>query len=157
MHKLLEEVVSGDLNPQPKLLAGRAAELIEQLASLSQEATPLPDPVQSADCVRATLAIGDVASLLPFLEAEFPVWHAEGGDLLAGRVDAWVVRNGRVLGVLDWKSDAEPTSQARSIYAAQLADYLSMTGAIAGAVVFVTTGEIVWIGDRHALLANLTQ
>jgi hypothetical protein len=115
----------------------------------------MPDPTQVAACVRDIFSIGDVANVLPFLEAEVPVWHKDGQTLLAGRVDALIVREGKVLGVLDWKSDVMPSTDAKSQYVAQVADYLAITGAVAGAVVFMTTGELMWIGDRDALLAQL--
>ena len=83
------------------------------------------------------------------------MWHADGQTLLAGRVDALIVREGRVLGVLDWKSDVMPSADIKSRYVAQVADYLAVTGAVAGAVVFMTTGEVLWIGDRKALLTQL--
>ncbi len=102
------------------------------------------------------LAIEDVATLLPFLEAEVPVCNADGAILLAGRVDALMVREGRVLGVLDWKLDVNPSQKVKSDYVAQLDEYVSVTGVIAGALVFMTSGELIWIGDREGLLAQLT-
>ena len=68
-----------------------------------------PDVVQAATLIRDMLATGDVATLLPFLKAEVTVWSADGARLLAGRVDAVIMREGRVLGVLDGKSDINPS------------------------------------------------
>jgi ATP-dependent exoDNAse (exonuclease V) beta subunit len=156
LHKLAEEVITGELTVTLEALTARAGELLTQLRSqlLGQE-SEFPDPAQAATLVRDTLAIEDVATLLPFLEAEVPVWNADGAILLAGRVDALIVREGRVLGVLDWKSDVNPSPKVKSDYVAQLDEYVSVTGSIAGAVVFMTSGELIWIGDREGLLAQL--
>jgi ATP-dependent exoDNAse (exonuclease V) beta subunit len=78
-----------------------------------------------AACVRDTLSIPDIAAVLPFVEAEVSVRHADGSTLLAGRVDALIVRDGRVLGVLDWKSDVAPSTEAKSRYVTQVTEYLS--------------------------------
>jgi ATP-dependent exoDNAse (exonuclease V) beta subunit len=95
----------------------------------------------------------DVAAVLPFLEAEVPVWNSDGAIRLAGRVDALILREGRVLGVLDWKSALKPSPEIKSHYVSQLDAYVAVTGAVAGAVVFMTSGELIWIGDREGLLA----
>jgi hypothetical protein len=156
LHKLTEEVFSGDLPCNLEVLRDRAEKLLGQLISkLPGAEMEMPDPTQVAACVRDIFSIGEVANVLPFLEAEVPVWHKDGQTLLAGRVDALIVREGKVLGVLDWKSDVMPSTDAKSQYVAQVAGYLAITGAVAGAVVFMTTGELMWIGDRDALLAQL--
>lgn len=156
LHKLAEEVISGELTANLEALAVRAGKLLTQLRSqLPGQEIEFPDPAQAATLIRDTLAIEDVATLLPFLEAEVPVWNADGAILLAGRVDALIVREARVLGVLDWKSDVNPSPKVKSDYLSQLGEYVAATGAIAGLVVFVTTGELIWIGDREGLLAQL--
>ncbi len=156
LHKLNEEVISGDLPCNFAALRDRAEELLGQLISkLLSTDMEMPDPTQVAACVQDLFSIGDVANFLPFLEAEVPVWHKDGQTLLAGRVDALIVREGKVLGVLDWKSDVMPSNDAKSRYVSQVASYLAITGAVAGAVVFMTTGELMWIGDRDSLLAKL--
>ena len=157
LHKLAEEVITDELTVTLEALTVRAGELLIQLRSqlLGQE-IEFPDPAQTATVIRDTLAIEDVHTLLPFLEAEVPVWNADGTMLLAGRADALILREGRVLGVLDWKSDVNPSPKVKSDYIAQLDEYVSVTGAIAGALVFMTSGELIWIGDREALLAQLT-
>lgn len=58
----------------------------------------------------------DVAAVLPLLEAEVPVWNSDGAIRLAGRVDALILREGRVLGVLDWKSALKPSPEIKSHY-----------------------------------------
>lgn len=157
LHKLVEEVIAGELTVSLEAMTARADELLAELrAQLPGSKLEFPDAVQAATLIRDTLAIKDVSTVLPFLEAEVPVWNADGGTLLAGRVDALIVREGRVLGVLDWKSDVKPSPEIKSRYVSQLDTYVAVTGAVAGAVVFVTSGELIWIGDREGLLAQLT-
>lgn len=156
LHKLVEEVIAGELVVSLEALTARADDLLAQLRSqLPGCEIEFPDAMQAATSIRDTLAIEDVATVLPFLEAEVPVWNADGATLLAGRVDALIVREGRVLGVLDWKSDVKPSPEVKSIYVSQLNEYVSVTSAVAGAVVFMTSGELIWIGDREGLLALL--
>lgn len=150
-------MITGELGVSLPALTARADELLVQLRSQSPVSDiEFPDPRATAALIRDTFAIGDVAALLPFLEAEVPVWNAEGAMLLAGRADALIMREGRVLGVLDWKSDVNPSPMVRSDYVSQLNEYMLVTGAIAGALVFMTTGEMIWLGDREALLAHLS-
>jgi hypothetical protein len=63
-------------------------------------------------------------------------------SLLAGRVDAIAIDHGKVLEVLDWKS-ARDTRLHRAVYVQQLQYYLQATSAPRGAIVYMTTGEIV--------------
>lgn len=157
LHKLAEEVIAGELEVSLEALIARADELLAQLRSQSPPSDQIefPDSVQAATTIRDTLAIRDVAKMMPFLEAEVPVWNADGATLLAGRVDALIVREGRVLGVLDWKSDLMPSPNLKSHYVSQVEAYVAVTGAVAGAVVFMTSGEVIWVGDRDGLLAQL--
>ena len=45
----------------------------------------------------------------------------------------------------DWKSDVNPDAAAQSAHAAQLRDYLVITGAERGAVVYMSSGHVSWI------------
>ena len=114
-----------------------------------------PDPAELVATTRSTLAIPDVATMLPYLEPEVSVWHESGETLLAGRADALAVRGEQVVGVIDWKSDIEPSPDTKTMYAGQISDYLEVTGAVAGAIVFMTRGEITWVGDRQQLFERL--
>ncbi|MER8569071.1 UvrD-helicase domain-containing protein [Mesorhizobium sp. M0924] len=156
LHKLMEEVIAGELEVSLEALTHRADELLTQLrAKLPGSEVGFPTADQAAKSIRDTVSIGDVAAMLPFLTAEVPVWGWDGSALLAGRVDAMIVRDGNVLGLLDWKSDAASSPEIRSRYVTQVSDYMEVTGAIAGAVVFMTTGELIWIGARDRLLTQL--
>jgi hypothetical protein len=84
-----------------------------------------------------------VQRLLPVLVPELSIWgEIEAGDLLAGRVDAISIEDDQVLEVVDWKSDRD-TGLHRAAYVQQLRRYLQATSAPRGAIVYMTTGEIV--------------
>ena len=157
IHKLIEEIIVGDLSPADAMLRGRAETLVGQLVSFTPGGEPdAPDSAELSRTVAAALAISDVERLLPYLVPEVAVWHDVGdGELLAGRADAFVVHDEQVLGVVDWKSDFAPRPEDKARYVAQISDYVRATGALAGAVVFVTTGEVVWVGDRPRLMGLL--
>ena len=156
LHKLMEEIIAGDLPPDADAVLGRAQELLAQLLSQLPDAdVEAPDPAELVATTRSTLAIPDVATMLPYLEPEVSVWHESGETLLAGRADALAVRGEQVVGVIDWKSDIEPSPDTKTMYAGQISDYLEVTGAVAGAIVFMTRGEITWVGDRQQLFERL--
>ena len=128
-----------------------------QLASLATgKPAEVPDVVELARTVAGMLNISEVAAMLPHLVPEVAIWHDDGGgDLLAGRADALVVLDDEVVGVVDWKSDFAPSLEDKDRYASQIADYVRATGAMAGAIVFVTTREVVWIGKRAQVFERL--
>jgi ATP-dependent exoDNAse (exonuclease V) beta subunit len=158
LHRLLEEVIVGELSTGEDALRQRADTLVAQLVFLAPEdEVELPETAELARTVAVALAIPDVARMLPHLVPEVTVWNDEGGgDLLAGRADALVVVGSQVVGVVDWKSDFAPGLEDKHRYGTQISDYVHATGALAGALVFVTTREVVWIGNREALLDQLS-
>ena len=110
-----------------------------------------PDPDECAATAPTALALPDVASLRPKLVSVFPI-HAPGGEgeLVTGRADAIAVEGGRITAVVDWKSDLAPTDAARRARAGQMAEYLVATGAVRGAIVYVTRSEVTWVErDGH--------
>lgn len=149
MHKLLEEVVTGETGRQLSALAARAHELISSLG-----VEPCTDPAQGmsseeiAARVAATLSLPEIDALLPTLQAEYPLWAcvAEAGEdvVTAGIADAVSVDDaGRLRVIIDWKSDVAPSAQLVAQYRAQVAAYVAMSGAERGLLVFVSTGEVV--------------
>lgn len=151
LHKLMEELLDGDLPETLADLSARATILGDQLAGLEDlSRSSLPDAAECAATALRTLALPDVAALRPALSAEVPVWACDpDGVLMAGRADAAAVEDGRITAVLDWKSDLDPTPQDRAGYAGQLVAYLDATGAPRGALVFMSRDEVVWI-ERKA-------
>jgi ATP-dependent exoDNAse (exonuclease V) beta subunit len=153
VHKLVEEILTGETPGEAASLADRARTLLDQLLAREGDAgDEHPEPSEMASTTLAALQAPDIAILRPFMVPEVSVWAREGERHTAGRADALVIAEGVVIGVVDWKTDVSATDETRSIYAAQVGDYLRMTAAVAGAIVFVSTGEILWIGDRYALV-----
>jgi ATP-dependent exoDNAse (exonuclease V) beta subunit len=154
---LLEEVTIGDLPRTEAAIQSRAEALLAQLVSLATEdQVEVPEAAEVAKTAAAVFNIPDVGALLPHLVPEVAIWTDEGGgELLAARADALFVLDDEVVGVVDWKSDFAPRPEDKDRYASQIADYVRTTGAMAGAIVYVTTGEVLWIGDRQALMGRL--
>jgi exodeoxyribonuclease-5 len=121
LHKLMEEVLTGETPEAEAALTERAGHLIRALGQ-----SPVADPAtglsaqELAACVARTLALPDIAALRPGLLAEFPVYAAQAADgvetATAGIADALTVgEDGRPVVVVDWKSDVNPTLDARSL------------------------------------------
>ena len=145
LHKLIEEILTGELVGSKDGAASRAAILMSQLVSAATHEKPLPSPDEMAETALRALALPEIAALKPFLVPELAVWASRDVDLLAGRADALAIRDGEVDVAIDWKSDVNPTPNLRKLYVGQLRDYLGATGAPRGALVFLTLGEVVWV------------
>ncbi|MBU2288552.1 MAG: PD-(D/E)XK nuclease family protein, partial [Gammaproteobacteria bacterium] len=148
LHKLLEEVLTGETSDDAGALAARAVELSEMLGTVICE-----DPGQGVSAVelaattRKALAIDVVAALRPRLVPEFNVYASSDLDgkehVRAGIVDAIAYGDdGAPLAVIDWKSDVAPTAEVVAHYKAQVRSYLDMTGTLKGYVVFASTGIV---------------
>jgi exodeoxyribonuclease-5 len=75
---------------------------------------------------------------------------------IAGIVDAIAQeRDGRPEVVFDWKSDVAPAPETRQHHAAQVREYLSVTGGERGFVVYMTTGEVQEIGRNDPIKVRL--
>jgi ATP-dependent exoDNAse (exonuclease V) beta subunit len=149
LHKLMEEVLTGELSDRVPTLAARAGELIVQLVPYVSEETVVPDTNEIASTVRRTLELPDVAAIRPRLVPEWPIYTlledtAELGAL-CGRIDAIAYENGRPVVVVDWKSDVRPGENDVRAHLTQLEDYLRATGAMRGAIVYMTSGRIEWM------------
>lgn len=146
LHKLLEEVLTGETQDDENSLAARARELASMLGTaISEDASRDISPMELATTVRRTLAIEAVAALRPRLLPEFNVYSSHAVDstehVRTGIIDAIAYNDdGRPIAVLDWKSDVEPTPEAVNHYKAQVRTYLEMTDTPLGYVVLVTSG-----------------
>jgi ATP-dependent exoDNAse (exonuclease V) beta subunit len=149
LHKLLEEILIGELEEAQPAARERAQALLDQLREASDEAgTTSPDPDEMARTALKTLALPELAELKPGLVPELPVYGPAGQPpetLVAGRADAVAYRDGRAWAVVDWKSDGSPSAADRKAYLSQLRDYMTALGADRGAVVYATLGEIDWV------------
>ncbi|GAA0678087.1 exodeoxyribonuclease-5 [Sphingomonas insulae] len=153
IHKLLEEVLTGETADDAKALAARAADLIRDLG---REGGVDPELGLSADemagAVARTLTLPEIAGIRPRLVPELPVYGTNEDDGIelatSGIVDALCIgEDGRPELVIDWKSDVNPTAAAMDHYRSQVLRYLTVTGISKGLVVFVTTGNILPVAD----------
>lgn len=148
LHKLFEEVLTGETAENISDLKDRASVLIDELGqSAFEDPAQGLSPDELASCVTRTLALPEIIALRPSLVPEYPVYAAsdiEGGEqATVGITDATSFRpDGKPQVVIDWKSDVQPAPGMLEHYRAQVRNYLDMTGADRGLIVLVTTGEI---------------
>jgi len=145
LHKLMEEVLTGELTEDLAALSLRARQLIGEVATTGKQVS-LPEAGEIAATIRRTLQIPQIVDLRPHLIAEFPVYglirSRSEPIALAGRIDAAAVMDGRIAAVLDWKSDIAPTEDDIRNHAGQIQDYLQVTGARSGILVYMTSGKV---------------
>lgn len=145
LHKLVEELLTGELAGEFDASVSRARELLDQLVSDVNDDEPRPDPNEMAAAALRGLALPQIAELRPHLVPEIAIWGRDEVGLLAGRADALAIIEERVDAAIDWKSDANPTPAVCKAHVQQLHEYLSSTGAVRGAIVYLTSGEVTWI------------
>ncbi|WP_027053666.1 UvrD-helicase domain-containing protein [Mesorhizobium erdmanii] len=150
LHKLMEELLNGELPLAREEVTQRASELLGQLQTLVDDEAEAagPDPVEMAATALRTLGLPELTPFVSRLVPEIPLWAASPPRFLAGRADAVVMEGDRIALVVDWKSDVNPDAAAQGAHAAQLRDYLVVTGAERGAVVYMSSGHLVWIEPR---------
>ena len=151
IHKLLEEVLTGETREDPDALAERAGALIRALGQPDvTDATKGLSATEIAGCITRTLALPEIVHLRPTLVPEFPVYASEILDdveqATAGITDATRFgSDGKPQTVIDWKSDVDPSPETVEHYRAQVRSYLRTTGAENGLIVFVTSGVVMRI------------
>lgn len=145
LHKLMEELLTGELEADEGAAVSRAQELLSRLQADADDGKSRPNPSEMAACALRALALPEIAALRSFLVPEVAIWASGAGYLLSGRADALAIKNDRVEVAIDWKSDINPTSLVRSAYAEQLRDYLVATDAERGMLAFLSLGEIAWV------------
>ncbi len=155
LHKLIEEVLTGETAEAQLELVARAETLIRTLGLpvLDDPAQGLA-PTEIAGCVLRALSLPQVAALRPSLVPEFAVYGSSEGDTheeaTAGIVDAVVFGpDGTPEAVIDWKSDVDPSPETLEHYRAQIDAYLEVTGAERGLVVLVTNGLVVSVNRKQ--------
>ena len=156
-HKLLEEVLTGEIEEDVSTLESRATVLLSELGIPETKcAEEGPYPPEIAASVRRGLHIPEVAALRPRLLAEVTVFAADpmanGMTFVGGVADALALNeDNRIDVIVDWKSDIEPSAATVNVYREQVRDYLAVTGGNEGLIVFVTTGRI----ERVLLLIGI--
>ena len=149
LHKLMEELLTGEVPEHMTAVEARSEVLLSQLIGSVDGERPLPSPAEMAETALRGLSLPAISALKPYLVPEVAVWAMRDTYLVAGRVDALAILDGRIDVAIDWKSDVNPTADRLAAYGGQLRDYLEATGAQRGAVVFLTLGEVAWL-DRSA-------
>jgi len=147
LHKLMEEVLTGETAEDVATLQLRASELLLQLGLADEEdAADGLSSSEMATAVQRTLQIQEIAELRPRLLPEFHVYSATVAgqkiSLTAGIADAVAYEHGQIHIIVDWKSDVNPTAAVTEAYRDQVRSYLTATGAVLGLIVFVTSGQI---------------
>lgn len=156
LHKLLEEVLTGETEDESTILIERARMLIAAIGlPITEDASQGLAPIELARCVSRTLALPEITALRPTLMAELPVYASEIADgteqVTVGIADATSVgADGKPQAVIDWKSDVNPTPEIIDQYRGQVRKYLAMTGAERGLIVFLTSGEILTVMPSSA-------
>lgn len=144
LHKLLEEVLTGERPESGPALSERAAELAAELAGKAAETL---DCAELATSVLRGLTVPEVAAVRHALipECWVSASHRDGRaeNVVIGIADAVALdRDGGIGLVIDWKSDVAPKSNVVSQYRGQIRSYLDATGATEGLIVFLTTGQV---------------
>jgi len=146
LHKLMEELLNGELGEDETTVTTRADVLLQQIAGAEPDATrELPIPSEMAKTALRTLRLPEIAALRPGLIPEFAVWSESDGALIAGRADAAAYDGDTPSVVVDWKSDIAPSPQDRAQYRGQLQEYMRAIGAPRGAVVYMSLGVVAWV------------
>ena len=154
LHKLIEEVLTGETAENLPDLCTRAEVLIRVLGRpVMDDPSEGLAPPELAECVVRALSLSEIATLRPRLVPEFAVYAADDMDAheeaAAGIVDAIAFdADGKPEVVIDWKSDIDPSPETVEHYRAQVHAYLEMTGAERGLVVFMTSGSTNLVGGN---------
>ena len=152
LHKLMEEVLTGETPDDRNSLLVRAAELLCQLGiEPASDARQGIAPAELGETVLRTLALPDIAALRPRLVPESTVYGRLGSDqaetLVSGIADAKEVDVlGRLAPVIDWKSDVAPSVTQIEHYRMQIDLYRGHSGARRALLVFMTTGRVIALG-----------
>jgi CRISPR-associated exonuclease Cas4 len=146
LHKLMEEIVTGELRADSDAVRERSRRLLQELAGSA--AIPNIDFQELAETTLRTWSLPELADYRSELVAEVPIYGSFAGEderLVAGRADAVCYRSGRPLIVLDWKSDVAPGNDARARYASQIMQYAHVLGVERGAIVYMSLGQVQWV------------
>lgn len=145
LHKLMEEILTGETLAEE--VEPRALELIEQVVAAANGNAPQLYAREIAECVARAIAVPEIVAILPRLVPEIGTSGARRDGtveiLTMGVSDAMAFDQGRADVVVDWKGDLRPSAQTVRMYKDQVGDYLKMTGARRGLIVFMSTGSVV--------------
>jgi ATP-dependent exoDNAse (exonuclease V) beta subunit len=146
LHKLMEEVLTGETSATAAELHRRAEELMAQLG-LEPNSDPASgiSPAELAATVERTLALPEVGELRERLLPEHSIFGHEsaaaGEILVAGVADAVALDTQG--GIVDWKSDVAPSQSTIAHYYKQIDEYRRHSGAKRALLVMMTAGRIM--------------
>jgi len=149
MHKLFEEVLTGETAETEAALVERAETLIRAIGKeLADDPARGLVPAEVAGCVLRSLSLPEIAALKPSLLSEFSVYAstqtADGEEVCGGVADAIAFGpDGRPEVVIDWKSDVAPAPETLAHYRSQVRAYMDMVEADKGLIVLATLGIVV--------------
>lgn len=149
LHKLIEEVLTGETPETEPALVARAEALIRAIGRpVANDPMQGLVPAELAACVSRALALPEIAALRPGLLPEYAVYAStvteEQEEATAGIADAIAFDpNGAPQVIVDWKSDVAPAPETLEHYRAQVRAYLDMTQAERGLIVLATLGVVI--------------
>ncbi|MBR0820259.1 UvrD-helicase domain-containing protein [Bradyrhizobium liaoningense] len=149
LHKLMEEVLTGETSDTAPELELRASELLSQLGiEPSGDPGAGISPHELASTVSRTLRLPEIAVLRTGLAPELPVFgrHPDSAReaLVSGVIDAASLDgSGKIEVVLDWKSDVVFSDAVRQSYRPQLRAYRTYAGASRSLLVALTHGIVL--------------
>jgi ATP-dependent exoDNAse (exonuclease V) beta subunit len=159
LHKLLEEVLTGETSDDTASLIERAFALITAVGKpVADDPSQGLSVTELTGCVTRTLALPEIVELRSTLVPEFPVYASTVVDdverAIVGIVDACSFDpDGKPKAVVDWKSDVHPTPETIDHYRAQVRNYLDMTGIERGLIVLMTSGTILMVSPSPVIAA----
>ena len=154
LHKLMEEIIIGEISDDSNALVSRARELIIELGlDPVEDPSEGLSPTELAECVQRTFAIPEISKIRSGLSAEVPVYALnkleDKNELYYGIADALYLNSeGKPSIVIDWKSDVKPDEKRIQKYTKQVKDYLKIVGVKRGMIVFMTNGEVKEIENQ---------
>ena len=154
IHKLLEEVLTGETKESSDTLETRARTLLSEIGVAEADRVEKgPHAPELAASVRRALAIPEVVVLRPRLLPEMTIFSAgpaaQETIYIGGIADALALDEGGLVDVVvDWKSDIDPAIAVVELYREQVRDYLAATGSKEGLLVFVTSGRVERVTPR---------
>jgi CRISPR-associated exonuclease Cas4 len=142
LHKLMEELLTGEVAEELAAVDTRAAVLLDQLGgSVSANGSEI-----AATALR-TIALPAIKDWRTRLVPEVAIYATleERSILVAGRADAIAYDNGMPEAVFDWKSDVAPSDADRLSYKSQVLTYARGVGARRGAIVYMSLNQVHWV------------
>jgi exodeoxyribonuclease-5 len=161
LHKLMEEILTGELNDAPAQIEARSLELIEQVVAKDMRKIKELYPQELTRCVTNTLALESIVAIRPRLIPELSTATRMDVDgkikITYGIMDAAEVAQrdddpgkADIRLIVDWKSDMRPSPSAINGYIEQVRRYLETKDIAKGLIVFMSTGMIVEVtADSH--------